>query len=108
MTMIAPRPTRSQPRPAPDSALRAQSLAWAMLLVSWQHRQADLAAAAAAEAERAIDAMLVRKIKTARQRVVRARSHAEQAATWNAMRLLIGARSPEQVCRLKVDRSLTR
>jgi len=72
------------------------------LLASWRHRQAELADAAA-DTEREIDALLERKIKAARQRVVHARIHAEQAMAWNAMRLLIGARAVSQVRHLQTE-----
>lgn len=113
MTIIAPRAARPQPRLSPDPAFvtfpdpAVSRCAWAMLLASWQHRQVELADAAAADTERKIDALLERKIKAARQRVVRARIHAEQAMAWSAMRLLIGGRMPEQVRRLEVERGLS-
>lgn len=96
MSIITPRAACPQAR-FPTSDPAAQRRAWAMLLASWRRRQAKLAHAAAADAEREIDALLERKIKAARQHVVRARSHTEQAVAWIDMRSLIGARTASQV-----------
>lgn len=97
--MIAPRTARPQPRLASNAFLAslprpaASRRAWASLLASWQRRQAELAAA---DTERKIDAMLVRQIEAAHQRLLTGKTRAERTMASNAMRLLSAARICDQ------------
>lgn len=75
--------------PGPAASRRA----WACLLASWQRRQAELATA---DTEREIDAMLVRQIESAHQRLLTGRTRAEKTMGANAMRLLSAARISDQ------------
>lgn len=99
---------RPQPRPSPNPAFvslprpAASRRAWACLLVSWKRRQADLAAA---DTEREIDAMLVRQIEAARQRLLTGKTRAERTMASNAMRLLSAARISDQPP-LEIERGL--
>lgn len=98
--IIALRAARPQPHPAPNSLLTAHRRGWAMWLASRESRQAELAAAAAADAERE------QEIEAARQRLIYARIRAELVMASNAMKLLIKARTSEQVRRLEIQRGL--
>ncbi|HEX5461370.1 MAG TPA: hypothetical protein VFX20_15505 [Steroidobacteraceae bacterium] len=99
MSMIASPPTRPQPRPSPNPAFislpdpAASRRAWASLLASRLRREAEVVAA---DAEREIDAWLVRKIEVARQRLLAASTRAERTMASNAMRLLSAARISDQ------------
>lgn len=98
--IIAPRAGRPQLRPRPDNLVAAHRRAWAMLRLSWQRRQAELADAAAADAERE------HAIETFRRQLINVSSRAKRMMAANAMRVLIKGRSPDQVRRLEVSRDL--
>ncbi|MDE2264101.1 MAG: hypothetical protein KGL45_16385 [Gammaproteobacteria bacterium] len=74
--IIAPRAARPQPRRAPNDLLTVHQRAWLMLRLSWQRRQAELAAAAATDAARE------EEIESNRRRLVYARI---RAGSWRPM-----------------------